>query len=324
MSRLKIRRQKQFGQGLVEYALILVLIAIVVIGILAVLGGGGGGATISDSGNVEMGGSSYFPSIPIISKRQPYPPRFYYGSVEDVIIQDISISSVKINEGPVFEQNAGIAIYTFESPKETQGGVLVSDMFASLLRKEGYQVFERSQIERLLSEQQLIMEGRVVANDLDVAQRLGQLVAVDYMIFGSVTLYNSEGQTIFLPVRILEKDRQVYAQEYEKYRNWYVNEFRLSPDLLTKSSTERAEKLRAELNVLSLEEMEEMLAKSSKEEYRTIATLGISAKIVDVKTGEIVWMGQAETTDFTLVNAANRIVDEFLVSILDKEGNSDT
>jgi pilus assembly protein Flp/PilA len=314
----KICKQKQYGQGLVEYALILVLIAIVVIGILALLGGGSSGVEVTDSGDVERGERSYFPSIPFFSKRKPYPPRFFYGSVEDVVIQDIGISSVKIHEGPIFDQDARIAIYMFESPEETQGGVLVSDMFSSLLREKGYQVFERSQIERLLSEQELIEEGRVSATDLDVAERLGKLETVDYMIFGSVTLYNSEGQTIFLPVKILEEDRSIYAQEYEEYREWYVNGFRLSLDLLTKSPTERAGKLRAELNILSLEELEEILAKASKEEYRTIATLGISAKIVDVKTSEIVWMGQAETTDFTLVSAAKRIVDEFMVSILEK------
>jgi len=36
--------------------------------------------------------------------------------------------------------------------------------------------------------------------------------------------------------------------------------------------------------------------------------IGATAKVVDVKSGQIVWMGQAEAHDFTLVDASQRII----------------
>jgi len=294
------RLYKNKAQGLVEYALILVLIAVVVIGLLAFFGS-------STSGGLP---------IPFLSKRPPYPPRADYGRVEDVVIRDIAVSSVRANEGPAFGQDVRVAVYTFDAPQGTQGGVLVSDIFAATLREKGYQVFERSEIERVLREQQLLIEGRTTASDLDIAQRLGQLGAVQYMVFGAVTLYNSEGQTVLLPVTVAQEDREVYEEEYAEYRDWYINGFRLAPNRWATDAFDRAEMLRAEEGVLSIEELEEELLKEPREEFRTIASVGISAKIVDVQTGEIIWMGQSETTDFTLVQASSRVVEELLNSAL--------
>jgi hypothetical protein len=285
-----------------------VLVAVVVLGVLSFLGG----STPTLPGAPE---DAQNPPNPLWGERPPYPPRINYGNVEDVVIQDIGITSVKTTEGAVFGPDATIAIFNFESPQETQGGILVSDTFAAVLRREGYQVVERSELERILSEQQLLIDGQVVTNDLNIAQTLGQLEQADYMIFGAVTLYQSEGQTLFLPVRVHDDDRAVYEEEYSRYRDWYLNGFQLSFDRWLQDPSERLEKLRVEYGIPPLAELEYNLNQNPREEFRTVATIGISAKIVDVRTGEIVWMGQAETTDFTLVDGANRIVEEFFISI---------
>ena len=66
---------------------------------------------------------------------------------------------------------------------------------------------------------------------------------------------------------------------------------------------------------MSLEELEEELQKYSRQEFRVIATIGITAKIIDISTGEIIWTGQAETSDFTLVDGAKRILEGFINSV---------
>lgn len=295
MYTIKKSGQEQ-GQGLVEYALIMVLVAVIVIVVLALLGGGLGG---------------------LFNKDQPYMPRTYYAEVDEVIIREISVNSTNVSGDFIIPPNARIAIYNFESPKETQGGILASDTFAALLRQRGLEVFERDQINRILTEQNLIVEGKVVASDLEIAGKLGALETVDYMIFGAVTLYQSESQTIFRPVRIRQEDIPVYIDDYNEYREWYVDGFRpLSIDYWTLSSSERAEKMRKELEVLSLEELQRELEETTVSEVRNVASIGISAKIIDIKSGEIVWMGQAETTDFTLVGGANRIIETLIESFL--------
>lgn len=291
------RRSFESGQGLVEYALILVLVAIVVIGLLSLL----------NFGSIKK----YFVPTP------PYAPRIYFEEIENVVIQPVGVNSIKILDGPVFTPDTKVAIYNFDSPKDTQGGILVSDIFAAHLRTKGFQVYERDEIDRILSEQALISQGIVAVNDLQIAQKLGNLITVDYMVFGAVTLYRSDGQTIFLPVYVVDDDKTSYVAEYEEYKDYYMNGFRpFSIEYWTLTPFERGEKLRADLEILSLEELEAKLAETYKTEYRTIASIGVSAKIVDTRTGEIVWMGQAETTDFTLVDGASRIIDEFIMSIL--------
>lgn len=289
------RRSLESGQGLVEYAVILIFVAIVLIGFA-------GCSSIK----------KYLVPIP------PYAPRIYYEDIKNVVIQPVGVNSVKRLAGPIFAPDTKVAIYNFDSPKDTQGGILVSDVFAAHLRARGFQVYERDEIDRILSEQALISQGKVAVNDLEIAEKLGTLIPVNYMVFGAVTLYRSDGQTIFLPVYIVEDDKASYMAEYEEFRDYYVNGFRpLSAEYWTLTSSERGEKLRTSLKILSLEELEEELAKAYTTEYRTIASIGVSAKIVDTVTGEIVWMGQAETTDFTLVDGASRIIDEFIRSILE-------
>ena len=241
----------------------------------------------------------------------PYSPRTYYESVEDVIIHDVQANSVKLSNKPLLSENSKIAVMGFQSPEDSQGGVLVSDIFSLLLQKDGYGVIERDNIDHILREQRLVGSGKTTLSDLEVARRLGKLVAADYMIFGAVTLYKSEGQTIYLPIRIREEDREEYLAEYNAFREWYVGRF-WSP-LVPKDV--RIKQVRTDLGVLSLDELDEELKKIAKTEFRVIASIGISAKMVSVRDAKIQWMGQAETADFTLVGGASRILREFIESI---------
>src|SRR3989304_6297865 len=62
----------------------------------------------------------------ITSERPPYFPRTYYEDVSNVIIQDISIYSVKTVEGPVLKKGARIAVLNFRSPGESPGDLKFS------------------------------------------------------------------------------------------------------------------------------------------------------------------------------------------------------
>ncbi|NEQ77420.1 MAG: hypothetical protein F6K23_33055 [Okeania sp. SIO2C9] len=250
------------------------------------------------------------------SVKPPYPPRTKYGTPEEVIITPPSINSVKRSnsKGAILNKDTKVAVFRFETPEGTQGGTLVSDMLASLLQKNNFEVVERENIERILREQNLIDEEMTDLENLDVAKRLGKLVAVDYMIFGAVTLYKSEPQTIYLPIRIKDEDREEYENDYNKYRQYYIdNIYNILSFWVSKK--QKLKKLRVEKEVLSIEELETEISKLSIREFRVVASVGISAKLVDVKTGQITWLGQGETNDFTTVAATRRILEEFLKSI---------
>ncbi|MEM7369774.1 MAG: CsgG/HfaB family protein [Bacteroidota bacterium] len=241
----------------------------------------------------------------------PYYPRIVYETVDEVLINEINVNSNKTKLGSIFGQNQKIAILNFKSPENTQGGVLVSDIFSTVLQRKGFDVVERDNIEQILNEQNLVNSGKTSLSDLEIASKLGRLLSADYMIFGAVTIYDSKGQRIYLPVHIHKDDRDVYQEKYTKYRNWYTEKFWPLWD----SKKERVEKIRVNQKVLSVQELEEELKKTSIEKFSIVATVGVSAKIVDVKTAKILWMGQAETNDFTLVDASNRIINDFIEDI---------
>jgi hypothetical protein len=241
---------------------------------------------------------------------EPYFPRTEYGTSEEVVVRPVSPNTVKLREGELFEEGSKVAVFQFQSPDMTQGGALVSDMFSSLLQEQGFSVVERDNIDSILREQNLVGENRTSLSDLQVADRLGKLTAADYMVFGSVTLYQAEPQTIYIPIRVKEEDRNDYEEEYSKYRRSYLNSW----DFWVPRER-KIKRLREEANVFSLSEIETELTKTSKQEFRVIASVGISAKVVDVRRGEIIWLGQGETNDFTTVNATQRILNEFIKSI---------
>lgn len=240
----------------------------------------------------------------------PYFPRTEYGTPEEVVIQAVEPNTVKIGKGQVFNKEDRIAVFNFKSPDLTQGGILVSDMFSSLLQAQGFTVVERDNIDQILNEQNLIDDEKILLTDLEIADRLGKLAAADYMIFGAVTLYQAEPQTIYLPIRIRDDDRDEYQKDYNTYKDKYLKSW----DFWVPQN-KKIQRLRAEDKVLSLTEIETELEKLSKQEFRVIASVGISAKVVDVKEGKVVWLGQGETADFTTVNATRRILEEFIKSM---------
>lgn len=244
-------------------------------------------------------------------KRTPYLPRTDYGTPEEVIIKPVNLNTVKLKKEALFKNGNKIAVFQFQSPNQTQGGSLISDMFSSLLQEKGFNVVERNNIEQILREQKIVSEGKTTLNDLGIAQRLGKLIAADYMVFGAVTLYQTEPQPIYLPIKIRTQDREEYEKEYLEYRDWFVN----NPISFWIPKNEKIKQLRTNYEVLSLSELDNELVKTSRIETRVISSVGISVKIVDVKTAQIIWLGQGETNDFTSVSATRRILDEFLKSI---------
>jgi hypothetical protein len=264
---------------------------------------------------VAILGSCVASATGIATESRPYSPRTYYENVANVVIQDVKVYSVQTVKSPVINKGSKIAVLNFKSPSDSQGGVLISDIFASLLISDGYQVMEREKIQKLLNEQNLITSGSAAISDLDIAQRLGNLESVDFMVLGAVTLYESKAHNIYLPIKVKDEDRPKYQEQYAIYKDWYVNHIFPFSINYFKSDDEKLKILRVEDGVLSLEELEEELKKYSMQEFRVIGTVGITAKIIDVRTGAIIWTGQAETTDFTLVDGAKRILQSFIKSV---------
>jgi len=245
-------------------------------------------------------------------KNTLYLPRTYHEKVENIVIRPVNFNGFKQVKESIFSKNSRIAILVFKDPEKTQAGALISDMFTAFLEQEGYQVLERDNIDRVLSEQQIIEGGSTNLTDLEIAKRLGKLVSADYMIFGAVTLYQVSSQVVALPIRIKDEDREDYEKDYSTYKKRYINGPHLN---FWVSKEDRGKQFRRKLQISSLEELEDKYNSRLKTEFHVIASIGVSAKVVDVKSGKILWLGQGETNDFDVVSATRRILVEFLNSI---------
>lgn len=252
-------------------------------------------------------------SINLVSwKSTLYLPRTYHQNIKDIVVRPVNFNGFKKNRGSIFNKESRIAILSFKQPDQTQAGALISDMFTALLQKEGYQVLERENIDKVLREQEIIESRKTSLTDLEIADRLGNLISADYMVFGAVTLYQVKPQSVLLPVRIRDEDRDEYEKDYLKYKERYMNRTRF---MFWLSEEEKSKQFRRKIQPLSLQELDRQYGERTKKESHIIASIGVSAKVVDVKSGEIVWLGQGETNDLNVVDATRRILEDFLYSI---------
>lgn len=236
---------------------------------------------------------------------KPYIPRFYYANHAGIIVTPVSLNVVKDNNQSLTTQDKDeFAVFRFDAPEGTQAGALAADIVALKLRKNGNSVLERDNIDRILNEQKIASS----STQLKDQQKIGKLLSVEYMIIGSVTFYDASPQTINIPLRLVDEDRVDYDNSYKKYKEWYINKWWPFFD----TADVRVKKLRNDEKILSLEELEEEYKKYYVTQVKVVATVGISMKIVRVRDARIVWAGQAETNDTSLVDGTSRIVDAFI------------
>lgn len=245
----------------------------------------------------------------LFSPNPPYLPNFYYDDYRNVVITEVRKNVFKSYKGSqlktILDAHQRVAVFKFASPANTQAGALVSDILALKLQRQGVDVLERDNIGKITQEQ------KIAAKDSELSsyyKGVGNLLAVDYLVIGAVTFYDASGHVLHLPMKIKESERKKYSSEYAKYREWYLEKW--WPFWVQKEK--REDILRVENKVLSLSELEEEYKKYSKQEFRVVATVGMSVKVVRVRNGEIIWLGQGETNDVSLVGGASRIADQFI------------
>ena len=193
---------------------------------------------------------------------EPKVPRVQMESIEDTVIQDFKISSVKSVMGPIFAVDSRIAISDFQSPGEPHG-FLVSNLYTGLLKRQGYEVIERDNFEDVLVEQSIMASGTTTLGDHDISRRLGNLYAADYLIFGAVTSYRTTRPPKFRAIRVVQENGEV----------------------------------------------------SDEVQAVEVTKVGITAKVVDVKTAEIIWVGHGETVEMDATRGITSILKKFLESI---------
>ena len=178
-----------------------------------------------------------------------------------------------------FDQMQRIGVMGFSNPwPDVQG---VENLFAKYLIEAGYQVVERAQLESVLKEHNLSVSGYLSPA---TTREIGRILGVDVLLIGEVSSYTPARTELTLTATRRTETRPVYTQDvmqmpdgtFVGYSRQVGTEYRHSSDV-------------------------------RPTEYTINANVGIIAKLVDVETAEIIWIGSYDDSSSSALSAANYI-----------------
>ncbi len=196
-----------------------------------------------------------------------------------------------IKPGADFSKIDRIAVLGFDNyPRQKGSGSRASGFFEKRLLLAGYTVVERRRVDELLKEQRLSVSGAV---DPKLARKIGVLLGVDALLLGSVTEFQKPATEHFTtPVENVRKEPVIRRVKKTKKVDDQTIEY--EEDEISGYNTTR----------------------TTSEESRTRyidAIVGVSARLVDVTSGEVLWIGSdpepARAVDEAAEDAAEIILD---------------
>ena len=231
--------------------------------------------------------------LPIV----PEPPAVSYPTPESVVITPVMLDNNKDQLLSISESD-NIALLPFNEPAGSGAGSLMTDSLILSLKNRGYKVVDRDSIERIMKEHGMLAERKTSADDLEMINKLGKIISAKYFIFGAITDYSAKSETVSISPVIVDSEKGRYQKEFSAYNAYYASEEEQPP-----------------LTLKSLQTWEMDYVSKPKSYYITIARVGITAKMVDVSSTKIMWVGIANTTDMRLQEAvkriANTMIDDF-------------
>ena len=166
------------------------------------------------------------------------------------------------------------------------------DIFVMHLLKRGYQVVERTRLEAILREQNLNMTGILSP---DTAKGIGKVLGVDAVFLGQVTAYEPERKMLLMVDSHTTHEEPVFESKKEKQSDGKVLDVtRLIGNKVTRETKQIPFMLPVE------------------------AEVGLAVKLVDVETGEIVWVG-SNTSQGVNGPLATESIASYLVKQLSKK-----
>lgn len=190
-----------------------------------------------------------------------------------------------------FQKIRRVALLGFEDfPQMPKSGRAVASLFEKALLKANYHVVERRRIDEILDEHSLEISGAV---NPDTAKEIGLLLGVDALIFGDITTYTPQKKNLILvdirevkKVPIIEKEEK----KIKKGDEWIT----IEEDVVKGYTITRK-------------------VYQVPQTYTMEAEVGLAVRMVDVQTGELLWVGssfeEALNVQVAIDILANRIMN---------------
>lgn len=185
-----------------------------------------------------------------------------------------------------FDQINRIGIMSFSNSWPSLQGV--ENLFAKYLISAGFKVVERAQLENILQEHHISVSGYLAP---ETTREIGRILGVDVLLVGEVSSYTPARTELTITSSRRSNARPVMTQDVMKMPDGtYVGYTRPAGTEVSHSFETRPV------------------------EYTINAQVGIIAKLVDVETAEIVWIGSADDTSASALEAADFIAKKLVKS----------
>ncbi len=186
-----------------------------------------------------------------------------------------------------FTQVNRIGIMAFSNSWADLNGV--ENLFAKYLIQHGFKVVERAQLESILREHNISVSGYLAP---ETTREIGRILGVDVLLIGEVSSYTPARTELTMTASRRSESRPIVRQDVMRMPDGtYVGYTRPIGTQVSNSMDVRPT------------------------EYTINAKVAVIAKLVDVETAEIVWIGSDTTESSRALDAADylakRLVKNF-------------
>lgn len=215
------------------------------------------------------------------------------------LLVSCATSNIAIKSGYDFTKVKRIAVLGFNpSPDNPNSGIMVADIFAKNFLRTGYDVVERNDLAKVLAEQHLDTVGAISNDQL---RTIGKVSGVDAIISGSVPMYTPARKEVVL---VNEKTFSTNTT-YNTVRKPKTNKSEGQPDQNYYNETQK-------VVIRTFNEQDTPVT------HIINAEIGITAKMIDVQTGEVVWIA-SDTYEGTNIQTAAEYLVSSLVDTLERK-----
>jgi len=177
-----------------------------------------------------------------------------------------------------FNNLHSIGILAFSTPNNALAGA--ENIFAKNLIRQGYTVVERARIEQILAEQSLSPDSYLSP---EVTRKIGKVLGVDALLMGSITSYVPARRQLAYDITRTTVSEPVFTRDVTRDEEGNV---------INVNTRVAGQQKRKERNV-------------APREVRMSAQVGVTVKLVDVNTAEILWVGSDTAEGTSGLDALN-------------------
>lgn len=197
-------------------------------------------------------------------------------------------ATVAVKAGFDFSRVKRVAVVGFSDYTNRPGsGEILSGAFEQSMITAGYDLVERSKLDELLREKKLS------ANDPKAAKQIGQLLGVDALLFGRITDFRDSREILSHEDVVDTHEDPIYVRKTRRVTQPDGTAGNVEETVISGYRTTR-------------------VVRREPKTVTNYGRLGVSARLVFVQTGDVLWSGSDAVSVFTFEESARAVADSIL------------